>query len=113
MTNPLEFWASEPGRHALSVGDVLRARDAEADDPYAVVSVVGIHRVGEAVEAIIAPFGTFGEAVSAPIEGQLLRLYEVLSPAEAEALKPAYSPAFTTDVDAAKAALAGAREEER
>ncbi|HST43479.1 MAG TPA: hypothetical protein VLK58_28395 [Conexibacter sp.] len=99
------------------MGDVLRAREAEAGDAYATVKVVAIHRtINDTHEAIIQPFPGFGQSVSAAMtgEGSILRHFDVLSAAEVAELTPAAEDApeqSITDVAAAKAELAAARTE--
>ncbi len=113
--SPMGWWQTDDEPHALVPGDVLRAHEAEADDPYALVKVTAIHRVREVEEAVVTPLLTFGQNVSAPImgEGGLLRAYEVLSADEAAELLPAPDTAssLTTDVASGRALLAKARAE--
>lgn len=120
MANPLGYWASPVGQHPLAVGDVLRAREAEADDPYAVVRVVAITPTPtDTFEAVIAPAFEFGENISAAMtgEGSILRHFDVLTAAEVAELTPDAAEsddrAGWTDVTSAKAALAAARVEGR
>jgi hypothetical protein len=131
----LGWWQRDDTPHVLNPGDVLRARDAEDGDEWAVVKVSALHTVRDIEEAVITPLLTFGPNVSAPVsgEGGILRAYDVLSPTDVAELLPAPEPESTptappkladllagsspepaaarTDVEAAKAGIARARVE--
>lgn len=115
-SGPLGWWTADNTSRALQPGDILRARDVDEGDAYAVVRVVGVHKVRDIEEAIVAPLLTFGANVSAPMNGDggLLSVYDVLTAAEVAELLPAADDEPTagqTDVAAAKAILARARVE--
>jgi len=93
--DPRGWWVPSDRAPELVPGTILRARAPEDQyDPYTVVRVVGTHLVKEREEAVITPALTFGENVSVPISGDggLLRVYDVLTEAEAAALLPQVAP---------------------
>lgn len=111
----LEYWANDGHRAALPAGTVLKAREAEEGDPYAVVVVVGLQHVEQVEEAVVVPFEGFGTAVSAPIMGSggLLSVYDVMTEAEESELRaalPGGGVDLAAEHEAAKADLLGARE---
>lgn len=112
----LEFWTSDAPSPSLAVGSVLRARDAERGDPYALAVVIGTHAVDGVEEAVIAPYVGFGSAVSAPVfgEGGILRAFEVMTEAEVAEVRASVPAASGVDpvaeLEAAKADLLAARE---
>lgn len=111
----LEYWADDGRSTTLPVGSVLRAREAEESDPYAVVVVVGIQQVDQVEEAVIVPFEGFGTAVSAPIVGRggLMSVYEVLTEAEESDLRSSLAGGgvdLAAEHERAKAELLAARE---
>lgn len=113
--NALGWWQRDDTPHVLQPGDVLRARDAEDGDEWALVRVVGLHTVQEVEEAVITPLA-FGPNLSAPIsgEGGILRAYDVLGADEVAELLPEPEPeprGPSADIVAAKARLARERAE--
>lgn len=89
--DPRQFWTNAGRTPTLEPGTVLRAREVEDEtDPYALVVVVGTHWVPKGEEAVIQPL-SFGEAISAPVNGagSLLAHFDVLTETEVAALREA------------------------